>query len=51
MYDGFGKYFDIDDDRTAFVSAKSDYVSSNVNTIETVKVCSHIEKYLLQGST
>ena len=42
---GYGQYFDVDSDGMAYVSAHSDYNTTLVNPINTVKLCTHNQKY------
>ena len=42
---GYGQYFDVDSDGMAYVSAHSDYNTTLVNPINTVRLCTHNQKY------
>ena len=42
---GYGQYFDIDSDGMAYVSAHSDYNTTLVNPINTVRLCTHNQIY------
>ena len=41
----YGQYFDVDSDGMAYVSAHSDYNTTLVNPINTVRFCTHNQKY------
>ena len=42
---GYGQYFDVDSDGMAYISAHSDYNTTQVNPINTVRLCTHNQKY------
>lgn len=42
---GFGEYFDVDSDGMAYVSARSDNLVDPINQIDTIRLCSHNQKY------
>ena len=41
----YGKYFDVDSDGMSFVGAQSDYSTTLVNSINTIRLCTHNQKY------